>query len=93
MSAPTATTAPASQSTEQLVSQLALSATWLHLDGRRPGPIQAALEVLEVQPDDALVAEVAGAVRAATGLDWTEQVAYILHLLLTTEDGTALLAA
>lgn len=81
--------------TEQLISQLALSATWLHLDGARPGPIDAALEVLEVRPDDAVLAEVAGAVAAAEGLDWTEQVAYALHLILTLGDDVApsLLAA
>lgn len=86
------TTEPTTE-TEQLISQLALSATWLHLDDVHTGPVQAAVEVLEIDPDDALLAEVAGAVESADGLDWTDQVAYALHLLLSTDDAPALLAA
>lgn len=82
-----------STATEQLISQLALSATWLHLDDTATGPVQAAVEVLEIDPDDALLAEVAGAVDAAPALDWTEQVALVLHLLLSTDDAPGLLAA
>ncbi|CAN5436696.1 hypothetical protein BH23ACT9_BH23ACT9_20950 [soil metagenome] len=84
---------PTNSETARLVAQLALSVAWSHLDGRRPHPVAAAVEALEQQPDADVMAEVTTAVDAAAAdLDWTEQVAYALHLLLTTRTG-ALIAA
>lgn len=79
--------------TLKLVSQLALGARWLHLDDDSTSPVHAACEVLGIDPDDARKHRVEGVIDAAPGLDWTEQVALAIHLLLAPDDGVTLLAA
>jgi hypothetical protein len=80
--------------TEAIVSQLALVATWTHLDDPATDPVQAALEVLESAPAESVVAGVRHAIDAvAADLDLTEQIAFALHLLLTTDQPLGLVAA
>lgn len=72
--------------TLQLIAQLALSATWDHLDDDGVHPVDAAREVLDVPADPARDAMLRQVVEARTDLDFTDRVGLALHLLLARED-------
>ncbi len=71
--------------TIRLISQLALSATWDHLDDDATHPAQAARQVLELDADLARDLRVQRVVDASPDLDWTGRVALAIHLLLSTQ--------
>jgi hypothetical protein len=76
---------PAPTSTLALISQLAVGATWDHLDDEAASPVAAACDVLGTTVDPLRRAELERVVAATPDLDWTERVALALHLLLVDE--------
>ena len=71
--------------TRTLISQLALGATWTHLDDGETSPVAAAAEVIGVDLSAEREAALDDVVATAPDLDWTERVALALHLLLVAE--------